>query len=549
MLRRLSVENYALIEGLDMELSPNLNIITGETGAGKSILLGALGLVVGNRADTAALKDNNRNCVVEGIFEVDNYGLEPFFTQNDIDYSPETVVRRIITPSGKSRAYVNDVPVQLSVLKELGVRLIDIHSQHQTLMLGDEGFRKRVVDAVADNAGLTVAYAELYRVAKAAEEELARLRREAEEGQRDRDYIEYQYNQLAALKLHAGELQELESEQTELANVERIGEALGSSLDEFDRDEDGVLSRLKRVETAFEKLQDVYKPASEIASRVRSAAIDLRDLKSLLAEELERVEADPERLSKVVERLDAIYSLLQKHKVSTVEELLELQSGWEVRLRNITSSGEQVAAAERKLAETQEQLQAAASKLTAARRKAASFLGAKVKELLARLAMEKAHFECVVTPLGFCGPDGADAVDFMFASSDRLSPQPLEKIASGGETSRVMLCLKAVVADKTDLPTIVFDEIDTGVSGRIADVTGQIIYELSANRQVVNITHLPQVASKGSTHFRVFKDVQGRTRIAELLPEERVEEVAKMLSGNEVTEAAVNQAKVLLGAR
>lgn len=548
MLRHLTVENYALIERLDMTLSPNLNIITGETGAGKSILLGALGLVLGDRADIATLKESGRGCVVEGTFEIGAYHLEEFFEENDLEWAEECIIRRVITPAGKSRAYVNDLPVQLSVLKELGSRLIDIHSQHHSLMVADECFRMNIVDALAQNAPLREEYRVAYGALREAEGRLSELRARVLDAQKDREYIEYQYNQLAALGLRAGELEELESEQRLLDNVERITEALGEGGNLLDEEENGVLARLKRIENYFQRVKDVFVPAEEVAERLRGALVELKDLSSQLAEQRERVEGNPARAAEVVDRIDAIYSLLRKHGVQSVEELIAIEKDYAQRLAIIVDADESLQALEDSVKQARKRAEVCASKITASRVKAGKELSRQVVEMLSRLGMEHSTFVTDVRPAEGLLATGGDNLSFLFSSSTKFQPQPLEKVASGGEISRVMLCLKALVADKVEMPTVIFDEIDTGISGRIADVTGQIIAELSAGRQVVNITHLPQVASKGDTHFKVYKDSgDGRTHLKLLSPEERISEVAAMLSGTDVTEAALEQARALLG--
>lgn len=547
MLRHLTVENYALIERLDMTLSPNLNIITGETGAGKSILLGALGLVLGDRADIATLKESGRGCVVEGCFEIGAYHLEEFFEENDLEWAEECIIRRVITPAGKSRAYVNDLPVQLSVLKELGARLIDIHSQHHSLMVADERFRMSIVDALAGNGALREEYRLSFAALREAESNLASLRQKVEEAQKDREYIEFQHSQLAALGLRAGELEELESEQRLLDNVERITEALGEGGNLLDEDENGVLARLKRIEGYFQKVKDVYAPAEEIAERLRGTLVELKDISAQLGEQRERVEGNPARAHEVVDRIDAIYTLFRKHGVQSVEELIAIEKDYAQRLGMIVDADQALESLEREMQMARRRAEECAAKITASRKMAGEELSRKVVAMLSRLGMEHSSFLCDIRPAEGLTASGGDSLAFLFSSSTKFQPQPLERVASGGEISRVMLCLKALVADKMEMPTVVFDEIDTGISGRIADVTGQIIAELSAGRQVINITHLPQVASKGDTHFKVYKDSgDGRTHIKHLSPEERISEVAAMLSGADVTEAALEQARALL---
>ena len=547
MLRHLTVENYALIERLDMTLSPRLNIITGETGAGKSILLGALGLVLGNRADIATLKESGRNCVVEAEFDVEAYGLEEFFEENDLEWAATTTIRRVITPAGKSRAYVNDLPVQLVVLKELGTRLIDIHSQHHSLMIAGEGFRMQIVDAVAENGAQRGDYAAKYAALRKAEGALAEVRRTVEANLRDKEYIEFQYNQLAALKLREGELEELEAESRMLDNVERIADTLGGSVALLDEEESGVVARLRQIEGGFAKIGDVYGPAGEVAERVKAVLVELKDISAQLGEEVQSVENNPQRAEEVNDRLDAIYTLMRKHGVQTVEELIAIEKDYGSKLGIIVDADAELARLEAEVGRCREAAEKSATKLTASRSKAAKGLAEQTEAMLARLGMEHSTFVGHIGRAEGLMASGADTVDFLFSSSPKFSPQSLEKVASGGEISRVMLCLKALVADKADMPTVVFDEIDTGISGRIADTTGQIIAELSEGRQVVNITHLPQVASKGDTHFRVYKDAaDGRTHIELLSQEERVVEIAKMLSGNDITDTAIELAKRLL---
>ena len=546
MLQHLAVENYALIERLDMTLSPRLNIITGETGAGKSILMGALGLVLGERADVATLKESGKGCVVEATFNISEYHLEEFFESNDLEYDNETIIRRVITPAGKSRAYVNDLPVSLTTLRELATRLIDIHSQHSSLMLAEEGFRMAIVDAMAANYAIREEYTTHYRTLIATQRELSKAEAELEAALRDKEYVEYQYNQLSALHLRVGELEELEQEQRLLDNVERITEALGEGGVMLDEEEQGVLARLKRIEGSFARIKDVYAPAEDIAERVRGALVELKDISAMLADGREVVDGNPERAAEVVDRIDAIYTLMRKHSVQSVEELLAIEEQYRAKLNVIVDGDAELERLRGEVATQRQMCAECAARLTQSRQKAAQRLSEQTEAMLARLGMEQSRFVCDVAPLADFAPSGGDSVGFRFSSTPKFQPQPIEKVASGGEISRVMLCLKALVADKTQMPTLVFDEIDTGISGRVADVTGEIIAELSAGRQVINITHLPQVASKGDTHFRVFKS-EGTTQIKHLSAEERVGEIAAMLSGSNITEAARQQAIALIG--
>ena len=539
MLRRLSVENYALIDKLEMELDPHLNIITGETGAGKSILLGALGLLLGAKNDGQAMKDATRNCTVEGTFDLAGSSLEAFFAENDLDYAPETTLTRMITPAGKSRAFVNDVPVQLAQLRELGARLLDIHSQHQNLILSSEEFRTSALDTVAANGELLTQYAAQYARLTELRRRLAALREEAANGRRDEEWLRFQTEELTSANLRPGEQAELEEELAVLENADRIGEALTSLRNALDADETGVLAQLKNSENELNHIRSHYPAAGEYAGRLRSVLEELKDINGSAAAACERLDADPERLAKCSARLDTLIALQQKHRAADEAELIALRDRCAAQLAAIVHSDEEIAQAEAALSEAAEKTATLADRLHKTREKAAAGFEKHILSTLARLGI-------ALTPLAEPGRTGRDSVQFLFTANPRMTPQPVERIASGGELSRVMLALKALLAERMQLPTIIFDEIDTGVSGRIADAMGEIIASLSASMQVVDITHLPQVASKGTAHFVVYKR-GGRTDITRLGDEERVTEIAKMLSGSEITDAAVAQARILLG--
>ena len=550
MLERLSIENYALIQQLELELSPSLNIITGETGAGKSILLGALGLRMGNRADTAVLKDSGRNCVIEGLFDMGGYGLETFFDENELDYERHTVIRRIVTPAGKSRAYVNDLPVQLATLRELAAHLIDIHSQNQGVLVADGEFRIRVLDSLADNRGLRAEYGRAYRALREREQELARLREEVGRNRRDEEYMRFQWQQIAALGLHEGELQELEAEQRELSNAEGILAALSEAGGLMENDETGVLAALKTAEAALQRIGGVLEGTSDLAARIHSAYVELKDVSGEVASLAGRIEDNPARLEAVDNRIGAVSDLMRRYGAASSDELLALGNDLATRLEAITDSDAEIAELEAETGALRVTAEGLAAAVTASRTEASALFDEAVGRVLARLGMPSARFVTEITPSGALSPSGADSVRFLFNANGGEGLQSLERIASGGETSRVMLALKSIVARSTKLPTILFDEIDTGVSGKIADAMGRIIAELGDSMQVVNITHLPQVASKGETHFLVYKEASPSgnvTRIRLLDREARVGEIAKMLSGSEVTEAAVAQARALLG--
>lgn len=548
MLTRLTVENYALIERLELVLDPHLNIITGETGAGKSILLGALGLLLGAKNDGATIRDNEHNCIIEGTFDISGLGLEPLFEQMDIDYGDETVIRRVITPAGKSRSYVNDLPVQLSQLKELGTHLIDIHSQHQNLILSSEGFRTQALDTMAANGTLMNDYREEYTRLKSLERRLAELKAAAAEAGKEEEWIRFQAEELTSANLREGETEELEAEQAELANADTTSETLARITASFDGEEEGVLVSLKSAENGLRHIAGNYKPANELADRIRSTILELRDINATVAADAERIESDPERLEKVNDRLATIYSLCQKHRVQNIEELIALRDKFRKQLEAITSGGEEIAALEAETESTRSRATALADKLHEGRTKAAPEFGREVAERLSRLGMPDARFTVEVEAHDDLTPTGRDTVAFLFSANRNMTPQPAERIASGGEMSRMMLSLKSLLASRMKLPTIIFDEIDTGVSGRIADAMGEIISELSQSMQVVNITHLPQVASKGEAHFVVYKE-NSRSDIRRLTAEERVVEIAKMLSGSEISDAALTQARILLSNR
>lgn len=545
MLRRLSVENYALIDSLELELDPHLNIITGETGAGKSILLGALSLLLGAKNDTSAMKDATRNCTIEGTFSLTNRGLVRFFDDNDLEYASETTLTRIITPAGKSRSFVNDVPVTLAQLRELGSRLIDIHSQHQNLILSSEEFRTQALDTVAANGELLIRYAEQYARLAELRRELTALRDAARSNRRDEEWLRYQCEELTAANLRAGEQADIEAELAILENADRISEALVGLRNDLDADETGILARLKQSQNALSHLRDHYPAAGHYADRLRSVLEELKDIDATATADAERIDADPARLARLSARLDALYALQQKHRVGSEAELLAARDDYATRLAAITHGDERIAEMETALARAEKETGALADKLHKAREKAAPAFAAHILQTLARLGMPETLFRVELEPLDTWTRTGRDGVRFLFSANAGVPPQPVERIASGGELSRVMLALKALLAERMQLPTIIFDEIDTGVSGRIADAMGEIIATLAASMQVVDITHLPQVASKGTAHFVVYKR-DGRTSILQLNDEERITEIAKMLSGAEITEAARTQARILL---
>lgn len=550
MLKRLSVENYALIDKLDIEFAPGLNIITGETGAGKSILLGALGLILGNRVESGVLRDPQRNCVVEAEFDLKGYHLEELFDTFDIDYEEPCLIRRVITSAGKSRAYVNDLPVQLTALRAIDERLIDIHSQHQTLLVGESRFQTTLLDSVAEHLPLLEQYRSVYAELNEVKRQYEDLQREADATSKDREYVAYQLEELQAANLHEGEQEELETLLEELSHAVEIKEILMWTSQMLEGDDEGVLTQLKSAEQSIGRLQSVYPQAEQFYQRLHSALLDLKDLASEVSAEGDRIEVDPVRQEQTQERLDLIYSLQQKHKKDSVSGLLALQAEYAARLNGIDSYEERLAELAQRIGVLQEKASKLAADITNGRKNTAPKIEQYVMEQLARLGMASAQLQVDVHPAGELRADGADVIRFLFTANRNTALQPIEKVASGGEMSRLMLALKALVVSHMQLPTIIFDEIDTGVSGAIADKMGEIVTALGAQLQVINITHLPQVASKGDHHFFVYKEDTPngtQTRIRELTADERVNEIAKMLSGSAVTQAAVEQARLLLG--
>ena len=545
MLVNLTVENYALIDRLDMKVDPHLSIITGETGAGKSILLGALGLLLGNKNESGSLRDESRNCVIEGVFDVSSYGLEAFFEENDLEYEPQTMIRRIITPAGKSRAFVNDVPVQLAVLKMLGARLIDIHSQHQNLILADEQFRVRSIDAFAGIDGEVKSYRSVYDALRQAERELHRMEQEAAALRDDEEWLRFQVVEFEAASLREGELEEAEAELLVLENADQISEVLISLRNTLDADQIGVLEQLATAENSVNHISNNYPRGKEIATRLHSVVQELKDIGATVADDSDRLDSDPERLQKLTDRVNMIHSMCQKHRVSTLDELMAVGERLSAQLLTITHGSENIQQQKELIEQLRSDAVKRAEVIRNSRIKAAEATSERIKHSLHMLGMPEAEFVIDVADAGELLPTGGDRIRFMFTANGRMSLQPVEKVASGGEISRVMLALKSMLAERSKLPTIIFDEIDTGVSGRIADAMGEIIRTLSANMQVVAITHLPQVASKGDAHYVVYKS-DSKTNINLLNEEQRVEEIAKMLSGSVITAAAVEQAKLLL---
>ena len=546
MLKSLTIENYALIESLHVEWNEHLNIITGETGAGKSILLGALGMLLGAKNEGQATKDLSKNCVIEATFSVEGYNLEQVFEDNDLDYEPEITIRRIITPAGKSRSFVGDMPVPLTTLKELGSHLVDIHSQHQNLILSSEDFRISTLDTLADNKATKEHYTTLLEHLNSLRSKYRELEAEYTAARKDEEWLRHIVEELRAAKLKENEQAETEQKLAILESADRIGEALTTLRNTLDDEELGALTTLTRSQREFESIGDRYPEGTNIAERLKSVLAELKDISATAGEESERIDADPERLQKLSDRLNTIYSLEMKHRAESYDDLLRKASEFEARLATIDNSDTELRELQEQIAKAEAECREVAEELRESRKGVCPKFEEHIVTMLRQLGMEDAQFVVEITALDTFTPSGCDSVAYLFTANRTTRPAPIERIASGGELSRVMLALKAMLVEKIKLPTVIFDEIDTGVSGRIADAMGHIISSMAEGMQVIDITHLPQVASKRGAHFVVYKS-EGRTNIQRLSEKERRDEIAKMLSGSEITEAARKQAKILLG--
>nr|WP_302831909.1 DNA repair protein RecN [uncultured Bacteroides sp.] len=550
MLRSLYIQNYALIEKLDINFDSGFSVITGETGAGKSIILGAIGLLLGQRADVKSIRLGASKCVIEARFEIGAYGMRPFFEENELEYEDECILRREVYASGKSRAFINDTPASLVQMKELGEQLIDVHSQHQNLLLNKEGFQLNVLDILAHDEETLSVYQSLYREWKQAQQDLEELTARAEQDRADEDYVRFQLEQLEEAHLAAGEQEELEQEADTLSHAEEIKAGLYRADHIMMSDEGGLLSALKECLNTMQGLQKVYSSAGELAERLESTYIELKDISQEISNKEEEIEFNPVRLDEVNDRLNLIYSLQQKHRVSTVDELLALSEEYSAKLSNITSSDEQIEELKARCESLYNKVKKQAAVLTKARTAAAREVEKQMAARLIPLGMPNVRFQVEIGLRKEPGVHGADTVNFLFSANKNGTLQSISSVASGGEIARVMLSVKAMIAGAVKLPTIVFDEIDTGVSGEIADRMADIMQEMGDHdRQVISITHLPQIAARGRAHYKVYKqdnETETNSHIRRLTDGERIEEIAHMLSGATLTEAALNNAKALL---
>ncbi|MGM9746291.1 MAG: DNA repair protein RecN [Paludibacteraceae bacterium] len=549
VLKNLKIQNYALIEHLDIDFESGLSVITGETGAGKSIIIGALALVLGQRADTKAIQTGKNKCVVEAVFDVSDLALQPLFDELDIDYDSECILRREILDSGKSRAFVNDMPVNLQQLRAVANRLLDIHSQHENLLLGESAFQLQALDAVAESHAEVETYARQYRTYKEIGRQLATVQQTADAWRADRDYAQFQYDQLATADLTDDEQESLESELQTMNHAEEVKTAIAAALARLDGESVGVNESLRDSLSSLRRIEPFVPQMADYVQRIESALIDLKDVASDLEIKLNDTDFDPQRKEFVENRLDLIYTLEQKHHVASVAELLQLQSDLAEKLARIDGFDAEIEMLRKQLHEAEQHLTVAAERLSDKRRAAKTDFERIVTAQLTELGMPHANFVVAMTDTEQFLPSGRDNVEFLFSANKNAAPQPIAHTASGGELSRLMLVIKAQIANRTQLPTVVLDEIDTGVSGEVAHRMGLIMSNMSQAMQVLTITHLPQIAAKGAAHYKVYKHDTADatvTNIVRLTAEQRVQEVAEMLSGKNPSEAAISNARELL---
>lgn len=550
MLHHLTISHYALIEQLDIDWMPGFSVITGETGAGKSIMLGALNLLLGGRADAKAIQTGEKKCLVEASFDINGLDLEPFFAANDIDFDPkECIVRREVLQSGKSRAFINDTPVAIAKLKEIGTAIIDIHSQHQNLLIRNESFLIETLDVMAGQTEPLAAYKCLYNQCRQAIERLKALQERAAQGRSDEEYLQFQLNQIDEANIQPNEQEELEKEQNLLSHAEDIKQAFYTAQGLIQSDTFSMTHYLRQASDAVRNIADKHPEAEELAERLRSVRIELEDIEGELEQLAEQTDYDPERLRFIEERLNTLYTLQQKHRVDSVEELLAVGESIRKQLSDIENVDEDIRLQTEEVARLTAMRNTAAARLTKGRRRAAQTTEKELTTALQQMGMPNVKIEISITPRPELDATGADKVVFLFSANKSIPPQDVSQIASGGEIARLMLSLKALIARRKNLPTIIFDEIDTGVSGTMAERMAQVMRDIASHCQVICITHLPQIAALGTHHFKVYKEDTGdvtRSHIVPLDEKERVEEIAHMLSGAELSQAAIDNAQALL---
>ena len=550
MLKHITIRNFALIEKVKISFSSGFSVITGETGHGKSVFLGAVAMLLGQRSDVKSIREGADRCVIEGIFDIAGFGLEAFFEDNDLDYDRECIVRRELASSGRSRAFVNDTPVNVSLLKELGARLIDIHSQHQNLLLGDRNYQLGVLDTLAGDKELLSGYKGVYDQYLSLKRDLAARKEALEASRRDEDWLRFQLDELDAAALKSGELEELEQELQELSHAEDIQAALYGACAAIDSDERSMLNALREASNALSRIAVHYPAAQDFADRLESNYIELKDCCEDMSLRADRVQFAPSRLEFVENRVAQIYSLVKKHRVEDVDALIALADEYRGKLDAIVNGDDDILELEKRLSEIVKQLTDKAAVLTSVRKESAADLQEKIVAILVNLGMPMIRFEVEFKPVEGFTPVGCDNVVFLFSANSSSAPQPLCDVASGGEMARVMLALKSLVASSTKQPTLIFDEVDTGVSGILAERMGRTMQQMAGDFcQVLSITHLPQVAALGRNHYKVYKEETDKgtvTNIVELGQQERVHEIAQMMSGEVLTEAALDNARQLL---
>lgn len=550
MLKQLYIKNFTLIDELNISLYPGFSVITGETGAGKSIILGAIGLLLGNRADSKAIKAGRDRCVIEAHFDLSRYGMQKFFDDHDIDYdADDTIIRRELTAAGKSRAFINDTPVPLTCMRELGEQLVDIHSQHQNLLLQKEDFQLNVVDIIAQDADQLKVYQKEYYAYRKAKELLEELKAEIAKNRENEEFMRFQHKELDDANLQEGELEQLEQEAETLSHSEDIKTALYEADSALSGENDSILDKLKNATHQLENICDVYPSMADVTGRMQSSYIELKDIAQEISSSVDHVEFDPNRLDAINTRLDKLYTLQQKFHVETVTELIATRDRIAEQLSHIDNGDEDIEEKEKEVAALLAKSEKQAALLTSIRQKSAKAIEKEMKGRLIPLGIPNVRFEIAFAEKPLSG-NGADKVSFLFSANKSTQLQPVSQVASGGEIARVMLSLKAMISGAVKLPTIIFDEIDTGVSGKIAEKMADIMEEMGLqNRQVLSITHLPQIAAKGSHHYKVLKEETENGTIShmkELNSQERIEEIAQMLSGSDITQAALANAKELL---
>lgn len=550
MLKQLYIRNFTLIDELDIKLYPGFSVITGETGAGKSIILGAIGLLLGNRADSKAIKSGKERCVIEAHFDLSRYDMKGFFDDNDIDFDAEdTIIRRELTSAGKSRAFINDTPVPLTKMRELGEQLVDIHSQHQNLLLQKEDFQLNVVDILAQDAEHIKAYQAVYQQYRSALSRLEQLKQELIKNRENEEFMRFQHKELDEAHLEPGELEQLEQESDILNHSEEIKSALYEADHSLSDDEGSILQLLRNASYSISNIREIYPEVAELSDRLDSSYIELKDIAQEISSSLDRIDFDPARLEQLNTRLDQLNTLLQKFHVETVEELIETRDLLAQQLEHIDNGNEDIELLQKEVDQKLIKAMSAAHSLSSLRKKVAKSIETEMKNRLVPLGIPNVRFEIEFADKPLCR-DGADKVSFLFSANRSTPLQPISQVASGGEIARVMLSLKAMISGAVKLPTIIFDEIDTGVSGKIAEKMAEIMTEMgNQNRQVISITHLPQIAAMGSHHYKVMKEETQTGTISqmrELTPAQRVEEIAQMLSGSDISQAALANAKELI---